>query len=90
MFRLLIRAYQLIISPILNCIVGPGCGCRFEPTCSNYMLEAVETYGSLRGGWLGVRRLFRCHPWGGSGFDPVPPARSCSCHQESSQQKLSC
>jgi putative membrane protein insertion efficiency factor len=77
MLRLLIRGYQFLISPVLTLIVGPGCGCRFEPTCSQYLLEAVETHGALRGGWLGLRRLGRCHPWGGSGFDPVPSASSC-------------
>ena len=72
MIRLLIRGYQLLISPVLTLIVGPGCGCRFQPTCSHYLLEAVETHGALRGGWLGLKRLGRCHPWGGARFDPVP------------------
>jgi uncharacterized protein len=76
MFRFLIRAYQFLISPILTLIFGPGCGCRFQPTCSHYVLEAVETHGAIRGGWLGIKRLARCHPWGPSGFDPVPPATS--------------
>jgi len=79
MIRLLIRGYQLLVSPVLTLIFGPGCGCRFQPTCSHYVLEAVETHGTLRGGWLGVKRLARCHPWGGSGFDPVPPP-SCPGH----------
>lgn len=71
--RILIRGYQLLISPLLSYIAGPGAGCRFEPTCSQYMLEAVEKHGVARGLWLGVRRLARCHPWGGKGLDPVPP-----------------
>lgn len=48
--------------------------CRFHPSCSHYTLEAVETHGALRGSWLGVRRIVRCRPGGGFGFDPVPPA----------------
>jgi putative membrane protein insertion efficiency factor len=63
---ILIRAYQLAISPLL----GPKC--RFHPSCSSYALEAVERYGVLRGGWLALRRIGRCHPWHPGGFDPVP------------------
>jgi uncharacterized protein len=73
LIRILIRAYQLTISPVLSWLGGPGSGCRFEPTCSAYFLEAVETHGALRGGWLGLKRLAHCHPWGGAGHDPVPP-----------------
>jgi putative membrane protein insertion efficiency factor len=62
----LIRAYQLIISPLL----GPSC--RFEPTCSHYMLVAISRFGIIRGTWLGLRRLSHCHPWHGGGTDPVP------------------
>ncbi|NBV86793.1 MAG: membrane protein insertion efficiency factor YidD, partial [Verrucomicrobia bacterium] len=58
-----IRSYQIWISPALHWIGGPGSGCRFEPTCSQYCLEAVEQHGARRGLWLGVRRLARCHPW---------------------------
>ena len=79
MIRILIRGYQLLVSPLLSMILGPGCGCRFQPTCSQYVLEAVETHGHLRGGWLGLKRLLRCQPWGGYGYDPVPPA-ACPCH----------
>ncbi len=61
-----IRLYQLVISPAL----GPRC--RYLPTCSDYAMEAVERHGPLTGTWLTVKRLARCHPWGGSGLDPVP------------------
>ncbi|MDD6181043.1 MAG: membrane protein insertion efficiency factor YidD [Desulfovibrionaceae bacterium] len=62
-----VRIYQYCISPLLP----PSC--RFIPTCSAYAVEAVMVHGVLRGGWLTLRRLARCHPWGGSGYDPVPP-----------------
>lgn len=64
--RLPIRFYQLSLSPLL------GQNCRFQPTCSNYMLEAVEEWGPIKGTWLGLKRIFKCHPWGTFGFDPVP------------------
>jgi putative membrane protein insertion efficiency factor len=63
--RFLIRAYQLGISPLL------GAHCRFYPSCSQYALEAVSRHGSLRGGWLALRRLARCHPFNEGGYDPV-------------------
>jgi hypothetical protein len=63
---LLIKIYQLVISPILP----PSC--RFTPTCSHYSLEALKKHGLLKGGWLSLKRILRCHPWGGSGYDPVP------------------
>lgn len=65
-FLLLIRVYQWGISPLL----GPKC--RFTPTCSHYAAEALQKHGLLRGLWLSVKRIGRCHPWGGSGWDPVP------------------
>jgi putative membrane protein insertion efficiency factor len=64
--RLLIRAYQLLITPLLP----PSC--RYYPTCSHYAAEAVAVHGPWRGSALAARRLLRCHPWGGSGYDPVP------------------
>lgn len=66
----LVRAYRLVLSPL----IGPRC--RYLPTCSEYALEALAVHGAWRGGWLALRRLLRCHPWGGSGLDPVPPAVS--------------
>lgn len=71
-----IRLYQWTVSPFLLWLGGPGAGCRFEPSCSRYFLEAVETHGAARGSWLGVKRIARCHPWGGCGCDPVPPAQT--------------
>lgn len=70
----LVKLYQWTISPFLVWLCGPGSGCRFEPTCSRYMMEAVAEHGATRGIWLGVKRLGRCHPWGGCGCDPVPRA----------------
>ena len=55
---------------------GPNSGCRFTPTCSQYFLEAVEIHGVLKGGFLGLKRIMRCNPWGGQGHDPVP---MCHC-----------
>ena len=63
---LLVRAYQVTLSPLFS-----GC-CRFEPSCSNYMIEALKRHGVFKGLYLGIRRLLRCHPFGGSGYDPVP------------------
>jgi len=73
LIRICIRTYQLTVSPLLVAIAGPGSGCRFQPTCSQYFLEAVELHGAVRGVFLGLKRIARCHPWGGSGEDPVPP-----------------
>ncbi|MSR28186.1 MAG: membrane protein insertion efficiency factor YidD [Phycisphaerales bacterium] len=67
-FLALVRAYQIILSPIL------GGRCRFHPSCSIYAARALESHGAIRGSWLAFKRLLRCHPWGGSGDDPVPPA----------------
>jgi hypothetical protein len=69
----LLRAYRLTLSPVLGALGAPlGLGCRFAPTCSQYALEAVERHGVIKGLGLTLRRLGRCHPWGGSGHDPVP------------------
>jgi uncharacterized protein len=69
---LAIRAYQLTISPALTFLFGPACGCRFTPTCSQYAMDAVRAHGALAGSWLAVKRICRCHPWGGCGHDPAP------------------
>ena len=73
--RFVIRLYQCTLSPIIRLLCGPDCGCRFTPTCSRYFLEAVETHGAGYGSWLGLKRLVRCQPWGGCGYDPVPVRR---------------
>lgn len=69
----LVRFYQIAISRPLHILAGPGSGCRFTPTCSQYFIEAVQLHGAWKGGLLGLRRLLRCHPWGPTGYDPVPP-----------------
>jgi uncharacterized protein len=65
-FLALIKLYQLLISPLL------GAKCRYTPTCSHYATEALKKYGPLKGVWLAIKRISRCHPWGGQGYDPVP------------------
>ena len=76
--RIGLRAYKLTLSPLI------GRQCRFQPSCSEYAAEVLVTHGPLRGGWLAARRLCRCNPWGGSGYDPPPPrlhkkARNWTC-----------
>lgn len=63
-----VRAYRMVLSPYV------GHGCRYQPTCSVYALDALERHGALKGGWLTIRRIGRCHPLGGNGYDPVPGA----------------
>lgn len=65
----LVRLYQATLGLVM------GGHCRFHPSCSHYSIEALQTHGAVRGGWLTIRRILRCHPFGGSGFDPVPPRR---------------
>ncbi len=73
---LFLRAYHWTVSPLLHFVCGPGCGCRFQPTCSVYAGEALERHGWIRGGWLALKRVFRCHPWHPGGYDPVPGSTS--------------
>jgi uncharacterized protein len=73
LLMLLVRLYRHTVSPVLA-FLFPGGGCRFEPTCSCYALEALQRHGPFCGSWLTVKRLARCHPWGGCGHDPVPSA----------------
>lgn len=75
----LILFYRWFVSPALRFIVGPGGFCRYQPTCSRYCMEAIEVHGAWRGGLLGLKRICRCHPWSGFGYDPVPPPHpTCS------------
>lgn len=74
----LLRAYRLVISPLYGQV------CRYHPSCSAYALDAVTRHGSLRGTWLTVRRLGRCHPWAAGGYDPVPPRLKSAEHSRGS------
>lgn len=65
-FKLIIRFYQIAISPYTPAT------CRYQPTCSHYAMEALNKHGLLKGGYLAAKRILSCHPWGGSGYDPVP------------------
>lgn len=69
-FILLVRFYQLVISPYTPST------CRYTPTCSNYTIEALKKRGLFVGGWLSLKRIFSCHPWGGKGYDPVPEQKN--------------
>lgn len=73
--RLLVRAYQLVISPLL------GTHCRFTPSCSCYASEALETHGAIHGSLLTLKRLLKCHPFGAEGYDPVPTPHNCKAHE---------
>jgi len=65
-FVVLIKIYQYLLSPLM------GAQCRYTPTCSQYGIEAIKKHGSFKGGWLTLKRIARCNPWGGHGYDPVP------------------
>ena len=72
---ILLRSYQLLLSPLLA-LGGPNARCRFHPNCSAYAIEAIRTHGIKKGASLSLRRISRCHPWGGGGLDPVPPVNA--------------
>ncbi len=75
----LIRLYQGILSPYL------GRSCRYNPTCSQYTLEAIQLWGPIKGLWMGLKRISRCHPWGNHGYDPVPKPKLKEQKRSSSQ-----
>ena len=74
--RGLVWVYRNAISPLI------GANCRYQPTCSAYAEEALRRHGAFKGGWLALRRIGRCHPWGGSGYDPVPPVNDFDGEQD--------
>jgi putative membrane protein insertion efficiency factor len=74
-----IGLYRRTLSPALPVVFGPGCGCRFHPSCSAYAAQAVREHGALSGAWLALRRLVKCHPLHPGGFDPVPPRLRPTC-----------
>lgn len=78
---LCVRAYQIVLSPLFR-----GC-CRFEPSCSNYAIEALKVHGALKGSLLAAWRLLRCHPFGSHGYDPVPPLGAWKNHFETSNRQ---
>ena len=78
----LLKAYRFAISPLYGQV------CRYHPTCSAYALEAVTTHGSIKGSWLAVRRIARCHPWAAGGYDPVPEKGSARADRTVAQQEL--
>ena len=69
----IVRVYQLTLSPAKTYVFGESGGCRYDPSCSAYALGAVKVHGALAGSWMALKRIGRCHPWGGCGEDPVPP-----------------
>ncbi len=75
-----IKFYQMAISPWL------GTNCRYQPTCSHYMVGAIEEWGVLKGLWMGIKRIGRCHPWGGHGYDPVPKNQAKEAAKEKGQR----
>jgi putative membrane protein insertion efficiency factor len=85
----MVRFYRWILSPLKNVLFGPLGRCRFDPTCSAYALEALRRHGPFRGSWLAIKRIGRCHPWGGCGHDPVPGPPSGTSPGSASSMKSS-
>jgi putative membrane protein insertion efficiency factor len=77
---LLVRVYKFTLSPFIAVLAGPSGACRFEPSCSQYAIEALKTHGAMHGTWLATKRICRCHPGGACGEDPVPPKQFKSAH----------
>ena len=77
----IIRLYRWLVSPVLTQLFNPNGLCRFNPSCSEYALQAIQMHGAFRGSWLAFKRILRCNPWGSFGFDPVPAKheRGCGC-----------
>jgi len=89
MADLLIRIYQLVLSPALSALFGSNAGCRFQPSCSNYARGCIREHGLIVGSWLSVKRILRCHPWHPGGEDPVPPktgSKHRSCRDQGSKE----
>jgi putative membrane protein insertion efficiency factor len=83
----LVRGYQIFLSP-LKALLGAANTCRFQPTCSQYAIEALRLHGSIRGSWLALKRILKCHPWGPFGYDPVPqPKIKAPIAQDESKEK---
>lgn len=80
-----IRIYQYTLSPVLSRIFGMRC--RYDPTCSEYMAQSIYEWGPIKGLWLGLKRIGRCHPWGGFGNDPVPKNPKINSHAKRSKKK---
>ncbi len=80
-FIWLTKFYQYFISPLL------GSNCRYTPTCSHYTIEALKTHGIFTGGWLSIKRILSCNPWGGSGYDPVPTKEELRTEKMSKKEK---
>jgi putative membrane protein insertion efficiency factor len=76
----LVRVYRWVLSPAKSVLFGPFGRCRFTPSCSAYALEALRAHGAMGGSWLALRRLCRCHPWGGCGLDAVPARGQSAAH----------
>jgi hypothetical protein len=72
---LFVRVYRVTLSPAKMFLFGPSAECRFQPSCSQYAIEALKTHGALSGSWLAAKRVCRCHPWGECGEDAVPPLK---------------